>query len=249
LEKEGLTIMKKYIITFSLIFTFSLSADGHSNVKPGEETGEFHYFNVTNPAKFVKAIDEHYASDCAAKWQKESGAEVVLMQVLGSTHSHFIYVGYKNNDMLEKGRQLFRSCKESAKMIAKLNMYSEPSAYVSRLGEQSLEVGDWTTDNHFMKFDFNVALGKASVYASEWTKMMNSLEQTNSAGLITHRAGSGWISHFVYVGGNSIDDLYSTFDANSQTDSFQNFAKNVSSIRELRNVSLLTPVKAYPSKR
>jgi hypothetical protein len=43
--------------------------------------------------------------------------------------------------------------------------------------------------------------------------------------------------------------LYSTFDANSQTDSFQNFAKNVSSIRELRNVSLLTPVKAYPSKR
>jgi virulence-associated protein VapD len=100
-----------------------------------------------------------------------------------------------------------------------------------------------------MKFDFNVALGKASVYASEWTKMMNSLEQTNSAGLITHRAGSGWISHFVYVGGNSIDDLYSTFDANSQTDAFQIFAKNVSSIRELRNVSLLTPVKAYPSKR
>ena len=36
----------------------------------------------------------------------------------------------------------------------------------------------------------------------EWTKMMNSLEQTNSAGLITHRAGSGWMSHFVYVGGN-----------------------------------------------
>jgi len=74
--------MKKYIIAFSLIFTFSLSADGHSNVKPGEETGEFHYFNVTNPAKFVEAIDEHYASDCAAKWQKQSGAEVVLMQVL-----------------------------------------------------------------------------------------------------------------------------------------------------------------------
>ena len=57
------------------------------------------------------------------------------------------------------------------------------------------------------------------------------------------------MSHFVYVGGNSIDDLYSTFDANSQTDAFQTFAKNVSSIRELRNVSLLSPAKAYPSKR
>ena len=79
--------------------------------------------------------------------------------------------------------------------------------------------------------------------------MMNSLEQTNSAGLITHRAGSGWMSHFVYVGGNSIDDLYSTFDANSQTDAFQTFVKNVSSIRELRNVSLISPAKAYPSQR
>jgi virulence-associated protein VapD len=151
--------------------------------------------------------------------------------------------------MLEKGRKLFGSCEESAKLIAKLNKYSESSDYVSRLGEQSLEVGDWTTDNHFMKFDFNVELGKASVYANEWTKMMNSLEQTNSAGLITHRAGSGWMSHFVYVGGNSIDDLYSTFDANSQTDAFQTFVKNVSSIRELRNVSLISPAKAYPSKR
>ena len=45
------------------------------------------------------------------------------------------------------------------------------------------------------------------------------------------------MSHFVYVGGNSIDDLYSTFDANSQTGAFQTFVKNVSSIRELRNVS------------
>jgi virulence-associated protein VapD len=238
--------INKYIISISLIFSFTVNAN---NVKPGEETGEFHYFNVTNPAGFIEAIDEHYESDCAKKWQSESGAEVVLMGVLGSTHTHFIYVGYKNNDMLEKGRNLFRSCPETAKMIAKLNKYSESSDYVSRLGEQSLEVGDWTKDSHFMKFDFNVALGKAPIYAKEWTKMMNSLEQTNSAGLITHRAGSGWMSHFVYVGGDSIDDLYSTFDANSQTKAFQTFVENVSEIRELRNISLITPVKAYPAKR
>jgi virulence-associated protein VapD len=57
------------------------------------------------------------------------------------------------------------------------------------------------------------------------------------------------MSHFVYVGGDSIDDLYTTFDANSQTEAFQTFTKNVASIRELRNVSLITPVKAYPAKR
>ena len=90
--------ISKYIFALSLIFAFTINAD---NVKPGEETGEFHYFNVTNPAGFVNAIDEHYASDCAKKWQSESGAEVVLMGVLGSVHTHFIYVGYKNNEMLE----------------------------------------------------------------------------------------------------------------------------------------------------
>ena len=51
------------------------------------------------------------------------------------------------------------------------------------------------------------------------------------------------------VGGDSIDELYTTFDANSQTEAFQTFVKNVASIRELRNVSLITPVKAYPATR
>ena len=162
------------------------------------------------PAGFVNAIDEHYASDCAKKWQSESGAEVVLMGVLGSVHTHFIYVGYKNNEMLEKGRSIVNSCPETAMLIKKLAKHSESTDYVSRLGEQSLEVGDWTNDKHFMKFDFNVELGKAPMYAKEWTKMMNSLEQTNSAGLITHRAGNGWMSHFVYVGG---DEILSNFSS------------------------------------
>ena len=51
--------ISKSICALSLIFAFTVNAD---NVKPGEETGEFHYFNVTNPAGFVNAIDEHYAS-------------------------------------------------------------------------------------------------------------------------------------------------------------------------------------------
>jgi virulence-associated protein VapD len=100
-----------------------------------------------------------------------------------------------------------------------------------------------------MKYDFNEKLGHASHYANEWTKLMNILEATNSTGLITHRAGSGWMSHFVYIGGDSIEQLYSTFDANSKTEAFKEFSTNVSEIRELRNVCLISPVKAYPSKR
>ncbi|NCW38214.1 MAG: hypothetical protein EBW00_04280 [Proteobacteria bacterium] len=122
--------IKKYIISLCLVISVSVAA----NVKPGEETGEFHYFNVTNPAGFIEAIDEHYESDCAKKWQSESGAEVVVMGVLGSVHTHFIYVGYKNNDMLEKGRSIVNACPETAKLIKKLSKNSEPTDYVSRLG-------------------------------------------------------------------------------------------------------------------
>jgi hypothetical protein len=71
--------MKKLFISFAAIFSMVIVADGHANVKPGEEIGEFHYFNVTDPAGFIAALDKHYASDCAKKWQKESGAEVVVM--------------------------------------------------------------------------------------------------------------------------------------------------------------------------
>ena len=238
--------MNKIFLSFVAIFSILISAD---NVKPGEETGEFHYFNVTDPVSFIKALDKHNESDCAKKWQMESGAEVVVMGVLGSVHTHFVYVGYENNTMLERGRSIVGACEETAILMKSLAASSVPSDYVSRLGEQSLEVGDWTNDKFFMKYDFNVKLGHASHYANEWTKLMNILEATNSAGLITHRAGSGWMSHFVYIGGDSIEQLYSTFDANSKTEAFQEFSTNVSEIRELRNVSLISPVKAYPSKR
>ena len=241
--------MQKYVYSFLIVFSFNSLADDHINVMPGDETGEFHYFNVTNPAGFVKAIDKHYGSECAANWQKESGAEVVLMQILGSRNTHFIYVGYKNNEMLEKGRNLFSSCQETAEMIRSLNKYSSPSEYGSRLGEQSLQVGDWTKDKYFMKFDFEVEIGQAGKYASEWTKMNNSLDLPNSAGLVTHRAGNGWASHFVYVGANSIDELYSTFDDIQKTQAFVEFTKNVNSIREVKNVTLIQPIKAYPSTR
>ena len=49
--------MKKLFISFAAIFSMVIVADGHANVKPGEETGEFHYFNVTDPAGFIAALD------------------------------------------------------------------------------------------------------------------------------------------------------------------------------------------------
>ena len=45
------------------------------------------------------AVGKEVGAKVAADMGAESGAEVVVMGVLGSVHTHFIYVGYKNNDM------------------------------------------------------------------------------------------------------------------------------------------------------
>ena len=49
--------------------------------------------------------------------------------------------------------------------------------------------------------------------------------------------------------GISIDDLYSTFDANSQTDAFKLLLKMLASIQRAKKCKFIAPVKAYPSQR
>ena len=44
-------------------------------------------------------------------------------------------------------------------------------------------------------------------------------------------------------------EIYSTIDDIQKTPEFVEFTKNVNSIREVKNVTLIQPIKAYPSTR
>ena len=216
---------------FLMAFVLSIShVDAYMNdsskVKPGEETGEFHYFNVTNPAAFVSAIDKHAASDCGKKWMKESGANVVIMSVSGSMHTHFVYVGYDNYKQMQKGRNIFNSCEATNEMIVSFENSTVSERYFNTIGEQSLEIGDWTGDSVFLKYDFDVDI-------------------PSSAGLITHLAGNRWASHFVYIGADDLDNLMNNYKENRSTSAFKSFGQKVSKIRDLKNVTVVTPIKAY----
>ena len=60
---------------FYLFLTALLSFNLFSNentLRPGSGVYEFHFFNVTNPAEFVAAIETFDSSSCAAKWRDES---------------------------------------------------------------------------------------------------------------------------------------------------------------------------------
>ena len=98
--------MKKLILFLMLLGSFIVVSDDHVKVMPGGEVGEFHYFDVMNPAAFVGAMDAFNVSDCAQKWHSESGAKVALMSILGSGWTHFIYVGYEDLAKMEMGRNL-----------------------------------------------------------------------------------------------------------------------------------------------
>ena len=69
-----------YLLILSLTF-LPLSGDDHDVVKPGGEVGEFHYFDVLNPAAFVGAMDKFHASNCSKTWHSESGAAVALWEL------------------------------------------------------------------------------------------------------------------------------------------------------------------------
>ena len=107
----------KLIISFLFITSINLISDETVSMESDGTVAEFNYLTVTDPASFMMALDRFDKSDCAKKWREESGVLVSLWSLRGSGSSHFILVVYDNYEMMEKGRAIFSSCKDSAYMI------------------------------------------------------------------------------------------------------------------------------------
>ena len=100
--------MKNKIIYLFLTALLSFNLFSNENtLRPGSGVYEFHFFNVTNPAGFVAAIETFDSSSCAEKWRNESGANVGLYSRMGGRHSHIILVAYENYDMMQKGQNIY----------------------------------------------------------------------------------------------------------------------------------------------
>ena len=109
-------------ISLSILFASSLSFifNADANEISMESDGtimEFNYLTVTDPQDFMMQVDKFDKSACAKKWRDESNVAVSLWSLRGSGSSHFILVVYENADMMQKGRAIFNSCKDSADMI------------------------------------------------------------------------------------------------------------------------------------
>ena len=100
------------------------------------------------------------ASDCGKKWKAETGANVVLMQLQGSGMSHFFYVGYSDYEKMELGQKL-SNCSANFEFLQEIGANTHDDMYFNRIGELSLQRGDWTKDAMFLKYDLNVEPAKA----------------------------------------------------------------------------------------
>ena len=238
----------KYFISIVLIASFNLYSDDH--MVPMESDGtvlEFNYLTVTDPTNFMMALDKFDKSNCAKKWRDESGVAVSLWSLRGSGSSHFILVVYENYEKMEIGRAIFNSCKESSFMIKSFQNNTDTDRSWNWVAENMIAARAWTTNNVFAKYNLNLKPGSESLYVDSWKNFMTSQlsNHKGSFGMNRIAYGNRYVSHMVYLGADSMDELDNSIKKATSSDEFADFASKVEDIRENINVELVQLVKFY----
>ena len=243
--------MKNKIIYLFLTALLSFSLFSNENtLRPGSGVYEFHFFNVTNPAGFVAAIETFDSSSCAEKWRNESGANVGLYSRMGGGHSHIILVAYENYDMMQKGQNIFASCAASSEMNIAFDKTSVSEDYYNYVTELVLEAGDWRLNTVFSNIEVKVKTGSQTSYLEAYKQLTNSTADSfGSYGINRVVYGNKYVSHMLYNGSNSIQDLNNALDEVYASNEFKSFNRKVGNIRKLVNSTLAQLVKAYPAER
>ena len=243
--------MKNKIIYLILtgLLSFNLFSD-ENTLRPGSGVYEFHFFNVTNPAEFVAAIETFDSSSCAAKWRDESGANVGLYSRMGGGHSHIILVAYKDYDMMQKGQNIFASCSASSEMNVAFAKTSVSEDYYNYVTELVLEAGDWRLNTVFSNIEVKVKTASQTSYLEAYKQLTNSTADSfGSYGINRVVYGNKYVSHMLYNGANSIQDLNDSLDEVYVSNEFKTFNRKVGNIRKLVNSTLAQLIKAYPAER
>ena len=243
--------MKNKIIYLVLsgLLSFNLFSD-ENKLRPGSGVYEFHFFNVTNPVGFVAAIEAFDSSSCAAKWRDESGANVGLYSRTGGGHSHVILVAYENYDMMQLGQNIFASCAASSEMNVAFNKTSVSEDYYNYVTKLVLEAGDWRLNTVFSNIEVKVETGSQASYLEAYKQLTDSTADSfGSYGINRVVYGNKYVSHMLYNGSNSVQELNDGLDEVYASNEFKTFNRKVGNIRKLVNSTLAQLIKAYPAER
>jgi hypothetical protein len=234
--------MKKILIIIATMMSLSIhSQEGRYAMHA------FYFIDVSNPVAVVGALDEFAASECGKKLPADVG--LMAEGINGSAAStHFIIVSYENMEDFTKAGALMQTCPEAAKMLQGLASGSEA---ISEFGIiPAIEVGDWTKDTVFMKYD--ITTSNEAAYGKAWTELMKTSTAnglvSGSYGMNRIFLGNNEASHFVYIGAQNFETLVANQNAMTTSPAFEKFARKVGMVREVLNTSLIFPVKSWPKQ-
>jgi hypothetical protein len=239
---------KIFLISALFISANFIAADDHAmKIESDGTVAEFNYFSVTNPVAFVNSLNMFDKSQCAKKWREESDVKVSLWALRGSPSSHFILVVYDNYDQMEKGRAIFTSCPESARMLASFPKTTETDKTYNWITENALSGRDWQTNSVFAKFNFKVERGSETEYASAWKDLMaSSLDLFDgSFGLNAVLYGNRYANYMVYIGADSVSELNDSIAKVRQTESYKKYTSATTDMLSNINSEMVQLVKFY----
>ena len=235
--------MKKIIILITALLSFSVAAEGEGK----HEMHAFYFMNVSNPVAVVGAIDKFSASSCGQKFPADIG--LMAEAINGSEAStHFVIVSYAKMADFQKAGALMQSCPEAAAMLQEIRTGADPVSEFAII--PAIEVGDWSKDNAFMKYD--ITTSNEAAYGKAWTELMAANVAdgtvTGSYGLNRIFLGNNKASHFVYIGASDFETLTANQTDLTASPAFAKFARKVGGLREVLNTSLILPVKSWPKQ-
>jgi len=235
--------MKKTILSILLLLAVNnASAQGQHVLHA------FYFFNVTNPAGVIAAMDKFKSSSCGSQMPADVG--LMAETINGSANStHFLIVSYETMADFSEAQELTQTCADSATFLQE--MRSAATLITEYAITPAIEVGDWTQDSAFMKFDMKVS--DAELFAASWSELMDANVQSgvisNSYGLNRILLGNSEASHFVYLGAQDFESLVELETAIRGSSAFEEYQSEVGDVRELLNTSLITPVMNWPKNQ
>ena len=231
--------MKK--ITLSILF---LLAANTASSQGQHVLHAFYFFNVTNPAGVVAAMDKLKSSSCGSQIPADVG--LMAETINGSANStHFLIVSYETMADFSEAQELTQTCADLATFLQETRSAAK---LITEAITPAIEVGDWTQDSVFMKFDMKVS--DAELFATSWSELMDANVQSgvisDSYGLNRILLGNSEASHFVYLGAQDFESLVELETAIRGSSAFEEYQNQVGEVRELLNTSLITPVMNWP---
>ena len=203
-------------------------------------------FKVLNPSEYVEALDELMESD----WGKSFPAVVNLHQYVFNGYddaTHIVVLHYEETESLGKGTESF-SDPVFQDHLAKTANLIEPV-------EQSLNMkiisgGNYEPENNQVYTIYRMEVDDPSSYAKAYAKVTKAQEDAgNVAGSYGLRAQMGgsvnYYTHYAFTSAGSMTEAMNGAETLYSSDSFAEFSKEVDGNRKIKNISIISTVKAY----